>query len=56
MRRAIQRMIQDPLAMLLLGGQFVAGDTVVADADPATRTLRFVKDVGVEEARPSTAA
>ena len=43
MRRAIQRMIQDPLAMQLLSGQFIAGDTVVADADPATRALRFVK-------------
>ena len=43
MRRAIQRMIQDPLAMQLLSGQFIAGDTVVADVDPATRTLRFEK-------------
>jgi len=56
MRRAIQRMIQDPLALQLLSGQFVAGDTVVADVDPSTRTLRFQKAVGVEEARPSTAA
>ena len=44
MRRAIQRLIQDPLAMQLLSGKFVAGDTVVADVDPATRTLQFVKD------------
>ena len=44
MRRAIQRMIQDPLAMQLLSGQFVDGDTVIADVDPATRTLRFVKE------------
>jgi ATP-dependent Clp protease ATP-binding subunit ClpA len=43
MRRAIQRMIQDPLAMQLLSGTFRPGDTVVADADPATRTLRFEK-------------
>jgi ATP-dependent Clp protease ATP-binding subunit ClpA len=43
MRRAIQRLIQDPLAMQLLSGQFKAGDTVVADADPRTRTLRFEK-------------
>jgi ATP-dependent Clp protease ATP-binding subunit ClpB len=57
MRRAIQRMIQDPLALQLLSGQFVAGDTVVADVDPNTRTLRFEKMTGVEEeARPSTAA
>ena len=56
MRRAIQRMIQDPLAMQLLSGQFIAGDTVVADVDPNKRTLRFEKQAGVEEARPSTAA
>ena len=43
MRRAIQRLIQDPLAMQLLSGQFTAGDTVVADAEPGTRTLHFEK-------------
>jgi ATP-dependent Clp protease ATP-binding subunit ClpA len=43
MRRAIQRLIQDPLAMHLLSGEFSTGDTVVADADPASRTLRFEK-------------
>jgi ATP-dependent Clp protease ATP-binding subunit ClpB len=43
MRRAIQRLIQDPLAMALLSGDFSAGDTVVADADRANRTLRFEK-------------
>ena len=43
MRRAIQRMIQDPLALQLLSGGFGDGDTVVVDVDPATRTLRFEK-------------
>jgi len=43
MRRAIQRLIQDPLAMHLLSGAFGPGDTVVADADPASHTLRFEK-------------
>ena len=43
MRRAIQRLIQDPLAMQLLSGQFRPGDTVIADADPASRTLKFEK-------------
>ncbi len=56
MRRAIQRLIQDPLAMQLLSGKFVAGDTVVADVDPATRTLQFVKEGEVEQVRPSSAA
>jgi ATP-dependent Clp protease ATP-binding subunit ClpB len=43
MRRAIQRLIQDPLAMQLLSGAFREGDTVVADVDPAARTLKFEK-------------
>jgi hypothetical protein len=29
--------------MQLLSGEFKAGDTVVADADPRTRMLRFEK-------------
>jgi ATP-dependent Clp protease ATP-binding subunit ClpA len=57
MRRAIQRLIQDPLAMQLLSGEFRPGDTVIADADIATRTLRFEKQAGVEEeAQPLSAA
>ncbi len=31
LKRTIQRMIQDPLALRLLNGEFVEGDTVVAD-------------------------
>ena len=33
MRRAIQRLLQDPLALRLLAGDFSPGDTVLADAD-----------------------
>ena len=32
LKRAIQRLVQDPLALRLLGGEFVEGDTVVVDA------------------------
>jgi ATP-dependent Clp protease ATP-binding subunit ClpA len=32
LKRTIQRMIQDPLALELLNGTFGEGDTVVADA------------------------
>jgi ATP-dependent Clp protease ATP-binding subunit ClpB len=55
MRRAIQRLIQDPLAMHLLSGQFKSGDTVVADVDPSARTLRFEKQesIGAGHARLS---
>jgi ATP-dependent Clp protease ATP-binding subunit ClpB len=34
MRRAIQRLVQDPLALKLLGGEFQEGETVVVDASP----------------------
>jgi ATP-dependent Clp protease ATP-binding subunit ClpB len=33
MRRAIQRLIQDPLSLKLLAGDYLAGDTVLVDAD-----------------------
>ena len=32
LKRAIQRLVQDPLALRLLNGEFVEGDTVVVDA------------------------
>jgi len=54
MRRAIQRLIQDPLAMQLLSGAFRSGDTVLAEADPVTRTLRFEK-LPAAETQPSAA-
>ena len=43
MRRAIQRLIQDPLALKLLSGDFQEGDTIEADADPLSNELRFQK-------------
>ncbi len=33
MKRSIQRLIQDPLALRLLEGAFLTGDTIVVDAD-----------------------
>jgi len=47
MRRAIQRLIQDPMAMRLLAGDFQPGDTVVAEAAPKGKELRFEKRVAV---------
>jgi ATP-dependent Clp protease ATP-binding subunit ClpB len=48
MRRAIQRLIQDPLALKLLNGDFQDGDTIEVDADPAASALQFQKQVPVE--------
>jgi ATP-dependent Clp protease ATP-binding subunit ClpB len=43
MRRAIQKLLQDPLALRLLAGDFLAGDTVVADVDDTGGKLTFAK-------------
>jgi ATP-dependent Clp protease ATP-binding subunit ClpB len=55
MRRAIQRLVQDPLALDLLNATFVAGDTVLVDAPPDTLGLSFAKAAPAEapvEAQP----
>jgi len=46
MRRAIQRLIQDPLSLRLLNGEFSQGDTVEVDADADKHSLQFKRRVG----------
>ena len=47
LKRAIQRMVQDPLAMKILDGEVLHGDHVVIDADVKRRSLTFhVEHVG----------
>ncbi|HEX7960126.1 MAG TPA: AAA family ATPase, partial [Terriglobales bacterium] len=41
LKRAIQRMVQDPLAMKILEGEVLHGDHVIVDVDPSTRQLSF---------------
>ena len=43
MRRSIQRLIQDPLALRLLAGEFLAGETVIVDKDGDGAKLKFEK-------------
>ncbi len=43
MRRAIQRLIQDPLALKLLNSEFLEGDTVLVDAKGQEGELQFEK-------------
>jgi ATP-dependent Clp protease ATP-binding subunit ClpB len=43
MRRAIQRLIQDPLALKLLNGEFLEGDTVMVEANASEGELHFEK-------------
>ena len=41
LKRAIQRLIQDPLALKILDGQVLHGDHVVADSDAKQRVMKF---------------
>jgi ATP-dependent Clp protease ATP-binding subunit ClpB len=43
LKRTIQRMIENPLAVEVLAGRFAEGDTVVVEPDG--ETLRFRKEV-----------
>lgn len=41
MKRAIQRLIQDPLAMQILEGKVLPGDKVIVDADRGGKDMKF---------------
>ena len=41
LKRALQRLVQDPLALKILDGEVLHGDQVVVDADPLNNRLRF---------------
>jgi ATP-dependent Clp protease ATP-binding subunit ClpA len=43
LRRSIQRLVQDPLALRLLAGDFLSGETVVVDVDGDSGKLKFDK-------------
>jgi ATP-dependent Clp protease ATP-binding subunit ClpB len=43
LRRAIQRLIQDPLAMKLLDGEIQPGDSLTVDADPKRDEMTFTQ-------------
>ena len=48
LKRAIQRLIQDPLALALLEGDFGEGDTVLVEAEEDGSKLRFTKALVAE--------
>ncbi|HEY4961842.1 MAG TPA: AAA family ATPase, partial [Terriglobales bacterium] len=41
LKRAIQKLVQDPLAMKILDGEVLRGDRVKVDADPKAKKLTF---------------
>ena len=45
LKRTLQRMVENPLAVEVLAGRFSEGDHVIVDADSAGETLHFSKEV-----------
>jgi len=41
LRRTVQRLVQDPLAMRILDGSVLPGDLVRVDVDPESDSMRF---------------
>ena len=50
LRRTIQRMVQDPLAMQILEGKMLPGDRVKVDRDPSGEAMRFERLKGKQPA------
>jgi ATP-dependent Clp protease ATP-binding subunit ClpB len=52
LKRAIQRLVQDPLALKILDGEVLHGDHVVVDADLPRRQMTFKVSRRVAEPSP----
>ena len=44
LKRTIQRLVENPIARAIVGGEFRPGDRIVGDADPVGGTLAFSTD------------
>ena len=55
LKRAIQRLVQDPLALKILDGEVLHGDHVIVDADKKAGALKFKVAQRVGSAEPATA-
>jgi ATP-dependent Clp protease ATP-binding subunit ClpB len=55
LKRAIQKLVQDPLALKILGGEVLHGDHVIVDADRKTGKLSFQVSKRVGEKEPAGA-
>ena len=53
LKRAIQKLVQDPLAMKILDGEVLHGDHVVIDADKKSGRLQFEVSKRVGEKEPA---
>ncbi len=55
LKRAIQKLVQDPLALKILDGEVLHGDHVIADADKRTGKMTFKVSERVGEKEPAGA-
>src|SRR3989475_2180835 len=55
LKRAIQKLVQDPLALKILDGEVLHGDHVVVDADKRARKMTFAVSKRVGEREPAKA-
>jgi ATP-dependent Clp protease ATP-binding subunit ClpB len=53
LKRAIQRAIQDPLALKILDGEVLHGDHVIVDVDKKAGKLNFEVSERVGEKKPA---
>jgi ATP-dependent Clp protease ATP-binding subunit ClpB len=53
LKRAIQRLVQDPLALKILEGEVLLGDHVVVDAAPGGKAMAFKVEQHAEERQPA---
>jgi ATP-dependent Clp protease ATP-binding subunit ClpB len=53
LKRAIQRLVQDPLALKILEGEVLLGDHVVVDAAPGGKAMAFKVERHAEERQPA---
>ena len=52
LKRAIQKLIQDPLALKILDGEVLQGDHIIVDADKRTGKMKFEVSQRVGEKQP----
>ncbi len=53
LKRAIQKLVQDPLALKILDGEVLHGDHIIVDADKATGKMKFEVSRRVGEKEPA---
>jgi len=52
LRRALQKYVESPLSISLLGGEFSSGDTILADVDQENHKLKFSRVEKVKAQKP----